>query len=280
MNRSRVYRVLSLLALCLPIGGWAQDREITHLSGDLYHFRNDAHVALFLVTEAGVIATDPINAEAAGWLEAEIRRRFGQEIRYLLYSHSDTDHVAGGQVYADTATVVAQENALPAIAAGDYTAVPDIVFKKRMKLSLGGQSVVMHYFGKSHTDNLAVIEFPAERTLFLVDVFSNTRLPYRTMNRYFMPDAIEYLKRVEQMDFDVIVPGHGQPGGKADLLRHREYLEALYAAVLEAREQGLSLAQAQAGIELPGFEDLGRYQEWLGENIEGMYRILDQSGEP
>lgn len=265
---------LTLLSALAP-GASAQEREITNLSGDLYHFRNDAHVAVFLVTDDGVIATDPINEAAALWLEGEVQRRFDKEMLYVVYSHSDADHVSGGQVYADTAKVVAHENAWPIIREGDYTAVPDIVFKDELKMTIAGQPIVLHYFGRSHTDNLIVVEFPAERTIFVVDVFSNNRLPYRTMNRYYMPDAIEFLKRVEQMDFDVIVPGHGQPGDKAALVRHREYLEALYAAVQAAKSEGLSLAEAQATILLPEFSDLGRYEEWLAENIEGMYRIID-----
>jgi glyoxylase-like metal-dependent hydrolase (beta-lactamase superfamily II) len=73
----------------------AQDevkREITNIAGDLYRFQNQFHFSVFLVTPEGVIATDPINAAAAEWLEAEIRERFGQEIRYLVLSHDHADH--------------------------------------------------------------------------------------------------------------------------------------------------------------------------------------------
>jgi hypothetical protein len=36
-------------------------REITQIKGDLYHFRNAGHFSVFLVTPAGIIATDPID---------------------------------------------------------------------------------------------------------------------------------------------------------------------------------------------------------------------------
>lgn len=55
---------------------------------------------------------------------------------------------------------------------------------------------------------------------------------------------------------------------------HREYMEALYAAVKSARASGLSLQEAQETIQLPEFSDMGRYDEWLGENIEGMYGLI------
>ena len=39
-------------------------REITQIVGDLYRVQNNFHYSVFLVTPEGVIATDPIDAEA------------------------------------------------------------------------------------------------------------------------------------------------------------------------------------------------------------------------
>ena len=39
-------------------------REITKIAGEVYRFRNTNHYSVFAVTPAGIIATDPINAEA------------------------------------------------------------------------------------------------------------------------------------------------------------------------------------------------------------------------
>jgi hypothetical protein len=40
-------------------------REITRIAGEVYRFRNNGHFSVFAVTPAGIIATDPINSEAA-----------------------------------------------------------------------------------------------------------------------------------------------------------------------------------------------------------------------
>ena len=37
---------------------------------------------------AGVVVTDPINADAAGWLKAEIAKLTNQPITHLIYSHT------------------------------------------------------------------------------------------------------------------------------------------------------------------------------------------------
>ena len=112
---------LSLFALGLVMAPWAMSqqappvREITKLAGDVYRFRNNNHYSVLAVTPAGVIATDPINADAARWLKAEIAARFKQPVRYVVYSHDHADHISGGEVFADTAVVVAHANARAAI---------------------------------------------------------------------------------------------------------------------------------------------------------------------
>ena len=60
---------------------------------------------MFAVTPAGAIVTDPIDAGAAQWLKDEIKKRFNQPVKYVIYSHDHADHISGGQVFTDTAIV-------------------------------------------------------------------------------------------------------------------------------------------------------------------------------
>src|SRR5687768_6200446 len=122
------------IALVLGTAPWARSqqppaREITRIAREAYRARNANHYAVFAVTPAGVIATDSINADAARWLKAEIAQRFKQPIRYVVYSHDPADHISGGEVFADTATVVAHDNAR-AVILGERrpTAVPQVTF--------------------------------------------------------------------------------------------------------------------------------------------------------
>ena len=264
------------LLLGLPLGsGQAQDakRAITNITGDLYRFQNNFHYSVFLVTPEGVIATDPINAEAAAWLEAEIDKRFGQPIRYLVYSHDHADHSAGGEVFADTATVVAHEKTKATIVGeGRPTAVPDLTFSDRMALELGGKTVELIYVGRGHSDNSIVMNFPEERTLFAVDFISVNRLPYRNLTDAYYPDWIDAIMKVEAIDFDILAPGHGQMGTKADVAEHRAYHQALYLAVLSGARAGKSLEDMQKSITLDEFKDFGQYDKWRTLNIEGMHK--------
>ncbi|MFQ5534969.1 MAG: MBL fold metallo-hydrolase [Sphingomonadales bacterium] len=273
-----VAKAAGLAVLLLGLGAGAlkaQDgpkRSIVHVAGDLYRFQNNFHFSVFLVTGEGVIVADPINADTAKWLKAEIRSRFNQPVRYVIYSHDHADHISGGEVFADSAIFVAQDKAKAKIAAAGRTATPAITFRDFMTIELGGKRVELIFPGPSHSDNLIVMRFPDERALFVVDVASVKRLPYRTLGDYHFPEAITALERIETIDFDILVPGHGPMGTRQDVSDHKGYLEDAYAAVREAKASGMSLRQAQASIKLEKYKDWTQYDAWRNENIEGLWR--------
>jgi glyoxylase-like metal-dependent hydrolase (beta-lactamase superfamily II) len=248
-------------------------RSITEIAPGLYRFQNNFHYSVFLVTDDGVIATDPINADAATWLEAEIKSRFNQEIKYLVLSHDHADHSSGGEVWADTAVVVAHANAKPVIAGEKRpTAMPNITFEEALDIELGGQTVELRYVGRNHSDNMIVMNFPAQRALFAVDFIPVGGVAFRDFPDAYLPDWNESLRRVEAMDFDILVPGHGRMGDKASVTAFREYMDELWTEVVAAVRAGKTVEQAQADIKLPKYEKWFRYEEFLPLNIAGAYR--------
>ncbi|HEX2250889.1 MAG TPA: MBL fold metallo-hydrolase, partial [Gemmatimonadales bacterium] len=241
----------------------------------LYMFQNNFHSSIFAVTPAGVIATDPINADAARWLKAELQARFNQPVRYLIYSHDHADHIAGGEVFADTALIIAHENARPVIIGEKRpTAVPQVTFSDRMTIELGGTTVELAYVGRNHSNNSIVMRFPNERVLFAVDFIPVDSVAFRDFPDAYLDDWIESLKKVEAMDFDVLAPGHGPLGRKDNVRQFREYMEDLKSAVLQAIREGKSLDEMKQSIKLAKYEQWSGYKESFPLNIEGMYRMV------
>ena len=267
--------ILSLLVASI---GFAQQGEVqrgvTQIAGDLYRFQNNFHYSVFLVTDEGIIVTDPINADAARALKAHIADNFGLPIKYLIYSHDHADHISGGEVFADDgAVVVAHENTKSDIIGENRpTAVPDITFSDKLTLELGGKTVELIYVGKNHSDNSIVMNFPEERALFAVDFIPTTKtLPFRDLGDSFFPDWIDSLAIVEGMDFDLLVPGHGGIGDKTDVSNLKNYMQDLYDAVLEQARAGKTLEETIEVVKLEEYSDWGQYEEWLPLNIEGVY---------
>ena len=258
---------------------WAQDaakREITKVAGDLYRFQNNFHFTVFLVTPEGVILGDPINKDAASWLKGEIEKRFGLPVKYVIYSHDHPDHSSGGEVFADSAIFVGHENT-KSVMTGEKrpTAAPDVTFSDAMTIELGGHKVNLIYPGKSHSDNLIVMHFPAERAVFTVDFISVKRVAYKTLGDSYFPDWIDAIKRTEEIDFDIVIPGHGPMGSKADVRDHRSYLQTIYDEVLAGVRAGKTLEEMQASIDLSEYSEWQQFEAWSPLNIEGVYRQIE-----
>ena len=282
MPRSRwLSLVVAGWILNFGLHAWPQpsrpDNEITKLAEDVYLFRHQFHQSIFITTADGVILTDPISADAAAWLKAEIAKLTDKPVRYVVYSHHHGDHITGGTVFAGASFVshaAAREYIVDA--ADALTPVPTITFDNRMFIDLGGKHVELIYTGRNHSDNSVVVLLPGEKILFAVDFIPVETVAYRTMRSDYPDDWIESLKRVEQLDFDQLVPGHGKIGTKEHVRMFRGYLEDLRTAVREQIKKGATLEQAKQSVRLPKYENWGRYADWFPENVEGMYRYYSK----
>jgi glyoxylase-like metal-dependent hydrolase (beta-lactamase superfamily II) len=252
-------------------------REISRIAGDLYRFRNGGHFSVFFVTPAGIIAADPIDPDAARWLKAEWIKRFAKPVKYLIYSHDHADHSSGGEVFADTAVVIAHERAKEVILNQRRpTAVPDLTFSDRLTVELGGKKVELLYLGKNHSDNSIVMRFPDEKVLFAVDFIPVKSLPFRDFPDAYIPEWIESLRKAEGLDFDVLAPGHGELGGKDDVRAVRTYLEQLEQQVLKLIAQGKTVEEVKQVIKMDDYKGWANYQDYLPLNIEGMARQIQK----
>lgn len=255
------------------------DDEITKLAEDVYLYRHQFHQAIVITTPQGVIVTDPISVEAATWLKAEIKTLTEQPVRYVIYSHHHNDHITGGSVFADQARFVSHAAAREKIlhAADPTTPVPELTFTDRMSIDLGGKQIELIHVGKNHSDNSLVVLLPQHKLLFAVDFIPVETVAYRALPDAYPDDWIESLKRVERLDFEVLVPGHGKVGRKEHVGLFRLYMEDLRAAVREQLQKGATIEEAKQNVRLPKYEQWQRYAEWLPENVEGMYRYLSQA---
>jgi glyoxylase-like metal-dependent hydrolase (beta-lactamase superfamily II) len=275
---------MALLAFAAPDAALAQQaapvREISKITGEVYRFRNNNHYSVFAVTPAGIIATDPINADAAKWLKAELQTRFNQTVKYVIYSHDHADHISGGEVF-DTAIIVAHENAKPVITGEKRpTPPPHITFSEKMAIELGGTTVELVFTGRNHSDNSVVLRFPREKIVFAVDFIPIKAMAFRDLPDAYMPDWVESIKEVEAMEFDIFAPGHGPLGTKDDVRNFRVYLEELRAEVLALARQGKSVDEVKQAVKMAKYSGWAGYEQMQQLNVEGMYRLVQANRRP
>ena len=254
-------------------------RAIEHIAGDLYRYQDNSHFSVFLVTSDGIIVTDPINRDVASWLKGELKQRFDQPVRYLIYSHWHEDHASGGEVFADSATIVAHDLTRAHIMEEKVpTAIPELTFSDQLTLQLGGKSVELTHMGVSHSDDSIAMFFPDENAVYAVDFICVKGLPYQDLPpwAYHYPEWLDSLHKLEAMDFEIMVPGHDGVGTHEDVRLFRHYLEDLETAVAAGIEAGQTLEEIQASVTLPDYSHWALYDEWFKLNIKGMHRFLSE----
>jgi len=249
----------------------------TKVTDNVYIFRYGNHQSMFVVTPAGVIATDPISERrpAKPYIDA-IQAVTKAPIKYVIYSHSHFDHVAGGQPFKELGAVfVAHRNARDRIAAlkPPDVVVPDQAFEGKRNVALGGTTLELNYVGRNHSDSTLVMRLPKEKIVFTVDWIPIQGIQFRGMADTYVPDIEDSLKKVIAMDWETLIPGHPGPGGKQtgtkDNAREElAYLQDLSAAVKQAVSEGKSYADAQKEIKLPKYESWPNYSAFLPMNIE------------
>ena len=249
---------------------------------NVYIFRYGGHQSMFVVTPAGVIATDPIGERrpaAKAYIE-EIQKVTKAPIKYVIYSHSHYDHIAGGKPFKDLGAVfVAHRNAQKRIAAlkpADVVVPDQAVDGNKKVIKLGGTTLELNYVGLNHSDNMLVMRLPKEKIIFTVDWIPVKGIQFRGMADTYVPDIEESLKKVIAMDWETLIPGHPGPGGvqtgtKEDAKNELAYLQDLSAAVKKAVDEGKSYADAQKDITLPKYESWPNYKPFLQMNIERYY---------
>jgi glyoxylase-like metal-dependent hydrolase (beta-lactamase superfamily II) len=245
---------------------------------NVYIFRFGGHQSMFIVTKDGVIATDPIGLRrpAAKTYIEEIEKITKAPIKYVIYSHSHFDHIAGGKPFKDKGAVfVAHQNAKTRIqqVKDPDVVVPDqVVTGAKRNITLGGTTLELNYVGKNHSDSTLVMRLPKEKIIFTVDWIPLNGVQFRGMADNYLPDIEDGLKKVIAMDWERMIPGHPGPGGrlgtKDDARTALSYLQDLSAAVKEAAGQGKCYADAMKDIKLPKYESFGNYNANLPMNIE------------
>ena len=245
----------------------------TKVDDNVYVFRYGGHQSMFVVTSAGVIATDPIGygrPQAVTTYVDEIRKVTNQPIKYLIYSHHHFDHIAGGKPFKDAgATVVAHRRAQERLAVlkDPHTVMVDEVMDGFRTITLGDTTIELTHVGLNHSDSSIVMRLPKQRILFAVDFVTVATIPGRGMIDSYPLEWETALQQVMAMDWDRVIPGHPGPGGrlgtKQDVRDLLTFLQDASAEVKTAAQAGKCWDAVEKDLKLPKYESWAGYQQNL-----------------
>lgn len=223
----------------------------------------------------GVIIDALEDPEQADVVRGLLKETSGQELKYVVNTHWDVDHIAClPQWKREGAVLVAHES--NAVSAGDWEGRPDITFGKDSVFTdtavlrgPGDRRIEMTYVGGTHTQWDTILYFPHARVLHIADLFGWGLIPCKPT-----PDRIALLRRIlvhlQTYEADAVICGHGPDLTLEHLERFSQYLEWMLAEVPPLLAQGLSVEEVEAQLPPPAdMEDWWRFYAWKHKkNIE------------
>lgn len=252
----------------------------------------------FIDTPAGAVVIDALGSPAlARELIAEVRRRTGHGVAYVVLTHYHADHIYGLQEFKRAgARVIAQRGGLeylnsqtaqqrleasrtelaPWIDADTHLVPADEWIDGARELTVGGVRILLQPVGPAHTAEDTVVFLPSEKVLFSGDIVFRGRVPY--VGQADSRRWIAALDTVLAFDAQVIVPGHGPASHSAreDIVVTRDYLQYLRDAMAKAALEMTPFEEAYAKTDWSRFEHLPLFRAANRMNAYNTYLLMER----
>lgn len=261
-------------------GVFAQEARLTEALPNIYcmvDLTGNGANAAFITTKEGVIVIDTRGSkqEAAQVLKA-IRKMTNQSVVYVVNSHFHKENISGNGVFKSARTIIAQKRAqamtvLEAEREKRKVTPANLSFKKKLELKLGKYHLKLIHPGPAHTDGDLYVYIPKWRIIITGGLVSNRIIPF--LGDSNIESWINALVEMDDLDAEVIVPGHGPVGGKPIVTQMKHYLMELKRFVNDALDDRINLPGT---ITLVKEKLKAKYSKWkhfdrIDENIVRAY---------
>jgi glyoxylase-like metal-dependent hydrolase (beta-lactamase superfamily II) len=214
---------------------------LVKIADDLFSIEGSGgNVAVYLTSEGAIVIDDKFERQHEEIL-ANVKKLTDKPVKYLINTHHHGDHTGGNAKMLGTGVeILLHKNARANMIKGKQPGIPRITFADEATLTLGGQEVQAHYFGRGHTNGDAVIVFPARRTIHTGDLMANATPLIDYNNGGSVLEYTKTLDAILKLDFDTVIPGHGSVQKKSDLQAYRDNFAKLQSAARDQIRQGRS----------------------------------------
>ena len=157
-------------------------------------------------------------------------------------------------------------------------ALPQVVFSNTMTLNMGDCTIELNHLG-GHSAATIMATVLEDRVAFLGDNVEQGNYPYTGEIRFGA--YIDILEKVEQMDIETIVPGHGEVCGKEEARILRAYFVEMRDRVKELHKAGLKKGEVVEKVKMnvpaswvksPGMD----YSVQVNSDIDRMYEQVEK----
>ena len=219
--------------------------KIRLLKPDLYMITGGGANTLVRVTPEGLIVVDTKNPgdENYNRVMEEIKSVSNLPVKYVLNTHHHPDHVGNNQKFIDAgATVIALEALKTDMASDartkDIPGLPTQTFAKDYVLKFGGAEVDAHSYGRGHTGDDTMVYFPDLKVVMVSDQITDANPIVDFANGGSAVEWNKSLDGVLKLDFDMAIPGRGEPKTRAEVEAFRDKFASLISRASDAIKAG------------------------------------------
>jgi len=250
----------------------------------------------FVTTEEGIVMIDtPMRpTDAISWRD-EIAKK--GEVSYIINTEHHLDHVLGnfffsgkvisqqesmekftdslGSMEQVTEMIKVMDPAGVSLMEGYKPRLPSITFSNKLNLFMGKHTFELINL-PGHTPNEIVVYIPQERVIFASDNMFYNHQPF--LHECLPFQWLETLEKMEKMDIDYIVPGHGEVCTKAAIGILSSYIKEVIDEIKKAIDQGLSQEEAADKVSISGKFPMPPYLQQIGAPMLRMsvMRVYEQ----
>jgi glyoxylase-like metal-dependent hydrolase (beta-lactamase superfamily II) len=274
-------RCLALLLLIAWLPAWAQDTgttdiRSTRLQDNLYLLQGYGGNTILSTGTDGALIVDDEYKDLTGKLIAAIAKLTDRPVRFVINTHWHNDHSGGNEAFGQGgALIIAQDNSRQRMMTDQvmslygpqaaYTSAgqPKIGFSQSMRLHLNGDTIDLIHLGPAHTDGDTVVFFRERNILMTGDLFVGYayRPPFfDDLNGGSLEGMIGAAQAIADLTGDktVVIPGHGDPATRADVVEYRSRLINISERIRQAIARGESEDAVVAAKPIGDFAIPGR----------------------
>jgi glyoxylase-like metal-dependent hydrolase (beta-lactamase superfamily II) len=252
-----------------------------------YVFSSTSFNSGVIATSDGVVVLDALSSEAIARQEREaIASVIKQPVRFLVSSTFHNNYTWGNVAYPDVikighenyrADLLAQMERDRASPENQKARLPQVTYRDRLTIHLGGKEIQILYLGQGHTRGDSIIFVPQDRIAYVSELFFADQFLY--INDGYGLSWLKTLDAIEALPADILVPGHGPipqdpKETRQGLHRFRQVLVDLRDAVQQEIARGATEDQAAAAIKLPQYEKMQGYTSQTEVAVRRMYREI------
>ena len=268
------FKILVLVLFTLNLTGQSGDRGLveiktTHLAGTVHMLEGRGGNIGVCAGEDGVFMVDDQFAPLTESIVAAIRDISSKPIEFVVNTHLHGDHIGGNINLATMGVkIVAHElvrdrlkNRTVNRQTGELgpgapdSALPHITYSEMLSFHYNGEEIRIVKMPPAHTDGDSIVHFVNSNVIHAGDVFRTTTYPVIDLNHggtfRGTLGALAYIINLSDDD-TIIIPGHGVPSTKADVVKWRKMLTTIASRIQQSVDTGDKLEEALARN--PGLE--------------------------